>query len=207
MTAANSPSSCSAPSQPLSSWDGKWVSHPASVEHLARLTPGASITVVKRAPDGSEATRYRAIVQASRVDASWVEVEAEWTNRAVTVAGLTFEPGDILREFFSPIHPYNAFAVISADGAHKGWYGNVTYPAFLLDSALVPVLVWHDLYLDVVMLTDGTVHLLDDDELDAAPPPFTEAAMYKAIHAARDDLLAFIRSLHPDSGRSPAPRL
>lgn len=181
----------------MSGWDGEWVSHPASVQRITRLTPGASITVVKRAPDGSEATRYRAIVQSSRVDAPWVEVEAEWTNRAVTVAGLTFEPGDILREFFSPVHPYNAFAVISADGAHKGWYGNVTYPAFLSDGAPTPVLVWHDLYLDIVMLADGTVHLLDDDELDAAPEPFSEPAMHRAIHAARHDLLAFIRSLGP----------
>jgi hypothetical protein len=40
--------------------------------------------------------------------------------RAVDVNGLVFEPGDELREFFSPMHPFNAFAVYAADGALKG---------------------------------------------------------------------------------------
>lgn len=153
--------------------------------------------VIKRAPDGSEAARYPAIVRTSNADAPWLEAEAIWTNRSVTVAGLTFDPGDILREFFSPLHPYNAFAVVTPSGTHKGWYGNVTYPAFLLDDASPPTLVWHDLYLDAVVLPDGTVHLLDDDELDAAPAPFTESAMHRAIHAAREDLVVFIRAVAP----------
>jgi len=126
-----------------------------------------------------------------------VEVEAVWSGSLVDVAGLVFEPGDILREYFSPLHPFNAFAVVTPDGKHKGWYGNVTYPAFLLDDDSHPTLVWHDLYLDLVVLADGTMHLLDDDELDAAPPPFSEPAMHRAIHAARQDLLTFIQSLGP----------
>jgi len=153
------------------------------------------VIVVKHRPDGTEAARYPATVVPSHVSSPWVEVEAVWSGSLVDVAGLAFEPGDLLKEYFSPLHPFNAFAVITPEGARKGWYGNVTYPAFLLDDASRPMLVWHDLYLDLVVLADGTVHLLDDDELDAAPAPFSDPAMRCAIHAARLDLLAFVRSL------------
>lgn len=180
---------------PLSSWDGKWTPHPASVQRFAQLTPGSSITVVKRAPDGSEAARYPGKMVVTSAPAPWIEIEAIWGGPVVNVSGLRFEPGDFLREFFSPVHPFNAFAVTTADGNHKGWYGNVIYPAFLLDHDSAPTLVWHDLYLDVVVLADGTMHLLDDDELDAAPSPFSEPAMHRAIHAAQQDLLSFIQSL------------
>ncbi len=196
MTSADheSPAPVATP-RPLSGWNGDWIAHPASVVQTRQLPAGASITVVKRAPDGSEAARYPAIVRANNPGTHWLEVEARWTNRAVTISGLTFQTGDLLREFFSPIDPFNAFAVASADGTHKGWYGNVTYPAFLVGDATVPVLVWHDLYLDVVVREDGSVQMLDDDELDAAPAPFSEPAMHRAIHAARRDLLAFIQAL------------
>lgn len=179
-------------SLPLSKWTGRWVPHNPSIPGFSELTPGAHITVIKRSPDGAEAARYPAIVRASNADDPWREVEAIWANRTVNVAGLLFEPGDVLREFFSPIHPFNAFAISTSGGTRKGWYGNVTYPAFLIDDA--PTLVWHDLYLDIVLRADGTVHLLDDDELDAAPIPFSEPAMNQAIHAAREDLLVFIQS-------------
>lgn len=180
---------------PLSSWDGTWTPHSASVRRFAHLTPGASITVVKRAPDGTESTRYPGTVIETSASPPWIEIEAIWDAPIVNAAGLMFEPGDILREFYSPVHPFNSFAVATAGGAHKGWYGNVTYPAFLLPGTDEPTLVWHDLYLDVVVLACGTVHLLDDDELDAAPAPFSEPPMHRAIHAARDDLLAFIQLL------------
>jgi len=153
------------------------------------------MTVVKHRPAGTEATRYPATVMHTHAPSPWIEVEAVWSAPLVDVAGLVFEPGDLLREYFSPSHPFNAFAVITPDGTRKGWYGNVTYPAFLLDDSLPPTLVWHDLYLDLVVLADGTIRLLDDDELDAAPAPFGEPAMHRAIHAARRDLLAFVRRL------------
>ncbi len=180
---------------PLSGWNGSWTPHPPSIARLAGLAPGHSVTVVKHRPDGTEAARYPATVVSSHVSSPWVEVEAVWSGSLVDVAGLAFEPGDLLKEYFSPLHPFNAFAVIAPEGPRKGWYGNVTYPAFLLDDGMNPTLVWHDLYLDLVVLADGTVHLLDDDELDAAPAPFSDQAMHYAIHAARQDLLAFVRSL------------
>lgn len=182
--------------QPRSGWNGAWYPDPATLDSLGQIVPGTGITIVKWRPDGTEATRYPGTRVVSRAPAPWIEVQAIWTNKAIDVGGLMFEPGDVLYEFFSPMQPFNAFAVVAPDSIHKGWYGNVTYPAFLLDADTEPTLVWHDLYLDAVMLPNGTVHLLDDEELDIAPAPFSEPGMHRAIHAAREDLLAFIHSLN-----------
>lgn len=180
---------------PLSGWDGEWRADPASVSMLARLPAEASITVVKRAPDGSETTRYSALVVQTGAPSPWIEVEATWRHRAVNVAGLMFEPGDTLREFFSALHPFNAFALLSPSGSFKGWYGNVTFPAFLTGEVEAPTLVWHDLYLDVVVLSDGSTSLLDDDELAESPLPRSDPGFASAIEAARLDLLAVIPTL------------
>lgn len=181
-------------SPPRSGWNGAWYPDPATVERLGGIVPGDRLTLLKRQPDGTDAARYPGTVIGSTASPPWIAVEATWTNPIVTVGGLVFETGDILRELFSPVHPFNVFAVSTADGVHKGCYGNVAFPAFLTDDP-DPVLVWHDLYLDVVVLADNVVHLLDDDELDAAPAPFREPALHRAIHAARDECLAFVRAV------------
>jgi len=116
------------------------------------LAPGTRLTIVKWAPSGVETARYPAVVVESSAPEPWIEVEAVWTRDRVEVGGLSFEPGDTLREFFSAEHPFNAFAVFAPGGEHRGWYGNVTYPAFFDTVDGEDVLVWHDLYLDVVLL-------------------------------------------------------
>ena len=159
---------------------------------LAALEVGTPIEVVKRAPDGSETTRYTGLVGRTRSPSPWIEIEATWTHGAITVSGLAFEPGDALREFFSPAHPFNAFALHSPSGAFKGWYGNVTFPAFVTSDVASPTLVWHDLYLDVVILPDGSMSLLDDDELALSGLPQAHPRFARAIEAARRDLLESI---------------
>lgn len=156
-----------------------------------------SLTIVKRNPDGFETTRYKSKVVDSSAPAPWVEVEAEWTRARVEVAGLAFEPGDTLREFFSAEHPYNAFAVIAPSGDLRGWYGNVTYPAFFDTIEGEEVLVWHDLYLDIVILPNGAIHLLDDDELEESGLFSNQLGFAAAIVEARDDLIATIPMLTP----------
>lgn len=181
---------------PGSGWDGAWRSAPLAISRFSAVGAGTSITIVKRAPDGSETTRYSGRVVPTSAPSPWIEVEATWTHAAVDVSGLFFEPGDTLREFFSPIHPFNAFALFSPPGALKGWYGNVTFPAFLIGDAPDATLVWHDLYLDVVILADGSVCLLDDDELAASGVPESRPRFARAIGAARRDLIAAIASFH-----------
>ncbi len=180
---------------PKATWKRGWHADPASIQAFAALAPGSDVTIVKRAPDGVEATRYQVTVAATATPSSWIETVAEWTLPRVEVAGLVFETGDTLREFFSAEHPFNAFAVISHQGKFRGWYGNVTYPAFMDRVDGEPVLVWHDLYLDVVILADGSMHLLDDDELAGSPIPAADPGFAEAIAQARRDLIETIPTL------------
>ncbi len=178
-----------------SGWNGRWVPDPDSVTYLAILTPGQQFTIAKWEPGGNEVTRYLATVVSTKAPHPWVELEARWTIQKVDVAGLLFTPGDTLREFFSPVHPYNAFAVYAPDGHLRGWYGNVTYPAFVAWEEESPFLVWRDLYLDAVVLPSGETVLLDDDELAASAIPATEPGFARAIEEARRAMLETIASL------------
>jgi hypothetical protein len=101
----------------------------------------------------------------SNLPAPWVVLEARWTHGTIEQAGLTFENDDVLHEIFSPIHPYNAFAVFTPSGELKGWYGNVTWPAFFAPGSDGRVLVWHDLFIDLVAAPDGQMQVLDEEEL------------------------------------------
>ena len=145
--------------------------------------------MVKLAPDGSEVTRYQGFVSAKTADAPWVVVEARWTNRQVDLDGLSFVPGDLLLEYFSAKHPFNAFAVYAPDGTRRGWYANVTYPSTIDSTTSPPTLFWHDLYLDVIALPDGTIRILDEDELDEAGLAQSDPDLHQAIIAANDEVI------------------
>jgi len=179
-------------------WNGTWQSDPASIAAMMEIPLGATVQVVKRAPEGHEATSYPAIRVHTAAPAPWIELVAVWVVPDVVVAGLEFVPGDTIREFFSAEHPYNAFAVISPEGTLRGWYGNVTYPATIETIDGVQTLVWHDLYLDVVTLPGGGQSMLDDDELSASGIPASDPAFAGAIEQARRDLIVIIPQLAPD---------
>ncbi|MGH2560794.1 MAG: DUF402 domain-containing protein, partial [Thermomicrobiales bacterium] len=119
------------------------------------LPIGTALTIVKRAPDGSEAARYAGFVIDAGAPAPWVAVESIWTHRAYDLDGLLFLRGDTLHEFFSPADWFNSFSVFAPDGTLRGWYANVTYPARLDQTTDPYTLTWHDLYLDVVALPEG----------------------------------------------------
>lgn len=170
MTGATSPSDA-----PMRSW-------PA----LAR---GTSVTVVKLAPEGAEVTRYPGTVRDNPVPAPWLAIEARWVDRRVAMDGLSFEPGDTLREYFSPRHRFNAFAVFAPDGDLRGWYANVTHPTRLDAVAEPPIITWRDLYLDVVALPDGRVAIRDEDELAESALADRNPALHATILRARDEIL------------------
>jgi predicted RNA-binding protein associated with RNAse of E/G family len=167
---------------------------------MAAIPMGATVQVVKRAPEGHEATRYPAVRVSTAAPSPWIELVAVWVVPDVVVAGLEFVPGDTVREFFSAEHPFNAFAVISPEGVLRGWYGNVTYPTTVENIDGQQAVVWHDLYLDVVTLPDGRLELLDDDELADSGIPASDPAFALAIEQARNDLIAIIPLLAPDLG-------
>ncbi len=152
------------------------------------LLPGAELTIVKLSPDGSEAARYQGEVVGHYPD-SWVLVLATWTNRTIDLGELSFSPGDNLLEWFSPRHPFNSFAVFSPADQLKGWYANVTHPARLDATQDLPVLIWHDLFLDLVGLADGSFTIRDEDELLSSGLSHTEPELYARIFEAQAELI------------------
>jgi hypothetical protein len=162
--------------------------HQLTTGAWSSLLPGAELTIVKLAPDGSEAARYQGEVVDHYRD-SWVLVLATWTNRTIDVGGLSFSLGDNLLEWFSPQHPFNAFAVFSPADQLKGWYANVTHPARLDATQDPPNLIWHDLFLDLVGLTDGSFTIRDEDELLASGLSHAEPELYARILEAQSELI------------------
>ena len=163
------------------------------------LPPGTVLTIVKLAPDGSETARYQGEVLAHHQD-SWLLVQAKWTNRRIELGGLSFCPGDEILEWFSPRHAFNAFAIFSPQDrfTFKGWYANVAYPARLDATADPPLLFWHDLYLDLVGLPDGSFNVRDEDELLASGLADTNPELHARILEARSELIhRFQRGLPP----------
>lgn len=157
------------------------------------LPPGTALTIVKLAPDGSEVARYPGEVIEAGAPPPWIAVRATWVSREYDLNGLRFIKGDTLHEFFSPQHPFNVFAVFSALGTLRGWYANVTYPTQLDLATTPPTLTWHDLYVDVVALPDGTIAIRDEDELAAASLSTTNPAVLQMIIEAKEDILRRIR--------------
>ena len=152
------------------------------------LLPGAELTIVKLAPDGSEVARYQGEVVGHYRD-SWVLVLATWSNRTIDLDGLSFCPGDKLLEWFSPQHPFNAFAIFSPANRLKGWYANVTHPTQLDATQDPPVLIWHDLFLDLVGLPDGSFTVRDEDELLASGLSDAQPELYARICGAQSELI------------------
>jgi predicted RNA-binding protein associated with RNAse of E/G family len=161
----------------------------AGPETWEDIPPGTPFEVVKRAPDGAVAATYSATSIVTAAPAPWIALAAVWTHGFVDLDGLRFVPGDHLVEYFSPSDPYNAFVVHAPDGALRGWYANVTYPAALERRDDRLTLTWHDLYVDLVMLPDGRTTIRDEDELADSHLATRDPELHAAILAARDRLI------------------
>ena len=167
---------------------------PTRSENWELLIPGTPVTLVKRLHDGNDVVWYPGVIVSTLADDPWVEVEAYWTAGTVVQGPITFETGDVLREFFSWQHPFNAFALYSPALELKGWYANVTYPSWVERSHSGFSLYWQDLWLDVVADGHGNAVNLDDDELEASGLALTDPGLHRSIVAARDELANRLRS-------------
>lgn len=172
-----------------------WQPDPDTLTRWDSFRPGMDILIEKQFPEpGRESVRYDATVMETSVPEPWVEMRGIWTFDTVDVSGLVFERGGELREFFSPRHPFNVFAVYGEGGAFHGWYGNVTWPARAYSDDDTLILAWPDLILDVVKLADGTVMNLDEDELGASKLNQTHPWLIPQIVTARDELRRLLES-------------
>lgn len=151
------------------------------------MTAAREWTVIKLRPDGTPATKYVATQLES--PPNWIATEAWWTFKTVDIGHFTFEPGDRLEEFFSLDRWYNLFATFRPSGELVGWYCNVTYPTIVEGNELR----WHDLWVDVIVMPDGQVFVLDEDELEESGIAATDPPLFATILAARDELIALSR--------------
>ena len=119
------------------------------------------VTIHKLDANGHEVWTYRG--RLLRDDPRSVTLEAVYERADVDFHGLLLRHGDRFIESFYADRGFNVFAVHDVDsGRLKGWYCNITRPARLEDGH-----VWaEDLALDLVVLPDGTMHVLDQDEFE-----------------------------------------
>jgi nicotinamide-nucleotide amidase len=116
-------------------------------------------------------------------DRDQVVVKAYWQFPTPTrdLGYVTLINGDLFIETFYLDRWYNVFEIRSPEGVLKGWYANVTRPAYELDGALI----WEDLFLDVWMSPHGEVLYLDEDEFVEAAPHLTPLDRVSAQGAVR----------------------
>lgn len=120
------------------------------------------ITVIKRDYNSQPILNYPAKVL-SRDDTSMC-VEAWFSRESVDIGFFTFNIGDRMVEWFYTDRYYNVFRVHDGDtNTIKGWYCNITRPAEISTEAIAA----DDLALDVVVMPDGSLHLLDEDDYNA----------------------------------------
>jgi len=122
----------------------------------------SSITVCKRDSGGREVWSYHARIL--RQDHSGLLVEAFFDRERVELGLLALERGDRFLESYYFDRWYNVFAIYAGkDGPLKGWYCNIARPAELHAGRLCA----DDLALDLLVLPDGRMKLVDEDEFHA----------------------------------------
>lgn len=146
------------------------------------------IQVVKHSLDGRPPVIYRA----ETIDApeGWVAVRARWVHGTVDLSDIVFHDDDLLLEYFSLDHPYNAFAVFRPDGTFGGWYCNVTQPTELREGEIH----WHDLLIDVIVDSSGVISVHDEDDVERLGITRTNPELAGLIYRGRDELIDLIRS-------------
>jgi uncharacterized protein len=164
------------------------------------LTAGTEVRIVKLRPDGSEAATYNGTMLVS--PPGWVAVRAIWTFPRMELGYMTFEPEDYLIEYFATTQPFNAFVLFSPDDEFKGWYCNIAYPSTIRNKTIY----WHDLFVDVIQKSDGSILVLDEDELADSGLQKKDPCLYQMIIEARDSVVEKMRDhaypfseyVHPD---------
>ena len=155
------------------------------------MSAGQPITIVKLREDGSEATRYSGETLLN--DERWVVARAPWGRPRIDLGYLVFEPDDVFIEYFARRELFNVIAVCTGSGELKGWYCNVAENWTEGDT-----LYWRDLYLDLIVYSDGRQLVLDEDELEQSGLAESDPALHRRVLQA----LVVLRRLAED-GRYP----
>ncbi|MFJ3823694.1 DUF402 domain-containing protein [Streptomyces nodosus] len=111
-------------------------------------------------------TKIRYPAELLHDDGTRIAVRALWAGEGVRDFGFVrFEPGDVFTEYYWRDRWYAVKEVRDGRGVLKGWYCDITRPAWVSDGELVV----EDLDLDLWRSADGaTVLRLDEDEFAAS---------------------------------------
>ena len=126
------------------------------------IRPGSELVVIKRNLAGAETWRYTGRVLEALPNA--ITLEAHFNRPDLPFHGLVLGQGDRFVETFYTDRWYNIFEMHAReDDRLKGWYCNICLPAELDGDSLSYV----DLALDLLVYSDGTQLVLDEEEFAA----------------------------------------
>ncbi len=112
-------------------------------------------------------------------------IRAPWLRGRLDLGYVVFEPGDVFIEHYYTDRWYAIFELHAGDGALKGWYCNISYPARFTPDAIYS----DDLDLDLFVPPDRARPLrLDIEEFEARGVDRSDPAAYAAAYAAFDEL-------------------
>lgn len=147
------------------------------------------LTVLKYYPDGRLGFSY--MMQLLNETPNRRDIFGVFKVRPHKVGNLSFEPGDHFYESYFNNRPYNIYEVHQQDTARvKCWYFNISTPAVFHPQSIV----WTDYALDLLVYPDGSLQLLDQDELAAWNLPLPD---YWKVWNALDNLLTSLKKEAP----------
>jgi hypothetical protein len=115
--------------------------------------------VIKCNPRGEEKLRYPGRVVERKENE--LLVEAQFSLEQGKIFDVLLHKGDPFLETYYSDRWFNIFEVHAReDGALKGWYCNVTYPAEISEGSVT----YRDLALDLWVYPDGRQVVMDEDE-------------------------------------------
>jgi hypothetical protein len=158
-----------------------------------------SITVHKLDAWGREVWRYAGTLL--RRTSSSLTLEAFFDRDDADVPGLPLRRGDRFVETFYADRWYNVFAVHRGKaGELKGWYCNLTRPAYLGAGDVFA----EDLALDMVVSAQGGIHLVDEEEFASLELSEAERrAVGRAVEELRDRAARGADPFRPAGRRRP----
>jgi uncharacterized protein len=124
-------------------------------------------------------------------DTAYIKVRAAFNLPDKQKDYVTFREGDQFIEWHYTDHWYNIAEVHDVDDDHlKGWYCNIIRPATFGENQIT----WADLALDVWIAPDGSILILDEDEMDALE---MDETVIKNAWAAIDQIKACVQRRDP----------
>lgn len=124
-------------------------------------SPGGEVIVHKCDPLGREVWSWRATLRDATPNS--VRLEARFNGQEGVSHGLDLRGGDRFLETYYADRRYNVFAIFDAvTDRFKGWYCNIARPARIEDGHVH----FDDLALDLLVLADGTMRVIDEDEFE-----------------------------------------